>query len=170
MSSICVYVKSEDVKKHLASSLRSIEGLKDRFTFYGKTLTIMTGNIVEVVADAIVNASNTQLILGSGVSGAIRQKVGPRLQEEMSLIAEKRQLKPGDVVLTGSYDLITCKYIIHAATADGSERSVARAVANCMKICGNNNIASVAFPALGTGTGGLPMPDCARITIERIMS
>ena len=170
LDSIHIRIKSEDVREYLISRLPPAENLSEHFSFKGKTLSVITADIVEVMADAIVNASNTQLILGSGVSGAIREKAGPRLQEEMTFIGKNSPLRPGGVVLTDAYDLNTCRYIIHAATANGAKSSVERAVTNIMEICGKNNIIFVAIPALGTGTGGLPMSQCAGITTERIMT
>jgi O-acetyl-ADP-ribose deacetylase (regulator of RNase III) len=45
-------------------------------------LILIEGDITELDVDAIVNAANSQLQLGSGVAGAIREKGGPSIQEE----------------------------------------------------------------------------------------
>ncbi len=48
------------------------------------TCTVKQGNLLnEDNATFIVNASNTTLVLGSGVSAAFRKKCGMQLQQEM---------------------------------------------------------------------------------------
>lgn len=82
----------------------------------GTTKVCVTeGDICAVRADAIVNASNTQLRLGGGVSAAIRDACGPTLAAEMAALANRRPLADGDAVVTGSHGLQTARHIIHAA-------------------------------------------------------
>jgi O-acetyl-ADP-ribose deacetylase (regulator of RNase III) len=78
----------------------------DRFT-----IELAKGDITSLRVDAIVNAANTQLILGSGVAGAIRQRGGPSIQEECNQLAP---ISTGEAVITGGGKLLA-KYVIHAA-------------------------------------------------------
>ena len=43
-------------------------------------IELRQGDITEMEVDAVVNAANTDLILGAGVSGAIGRKGGPVIQ------------------------------------------------------------------------------------------
>lgn len=84
------------------------------------TVTVRQGNLVtEPGADFIVNASNTQLMLGSGVSAAFARHCGPRLQEAMThtLLACGR-LEKGDVVATETGEAENFDVALHAAVMD----------------------------------------------------
>ncbi|MHA1455243.1 MAG: macro domain-containing protein [Promethearchaeota archaeon] len=58
----------------------------DQRKIHKSNIKIIQGDITDMEVDAIVNAANAQLILGSGVAGAIRIKGGPKIQEECNLI------------------------------------------------------------------------------------
>ena len=83
--------------------------------------TVKQGDLLsEERATFIVNASNTQLILGSGVSMAFSHHCGDELQKEMSAKLEKlgTLLKKGDVVATSSGKAANFQYALHAAVMD----------------------------------------------------
>lgn len=166
-----IFVASEAVIEKLSNYFSSEVRMREEI-YLGKEndllVEIKTGDITEEFCDAIVNASNTLLKLGSGVSGAIRNKAGESFQEEMYQIAERKRLDNGDAVITGSHALRTCKYIIHAATVEGSEETVRMAIQNSLEICNDKQIKSVAFPALATGVGGMSKSLFARIFIEEV--
>jgi O-acetyl-ADP-ribose deacetylase (regulator of RNase III) len=169
MEKIKVVVRSENVKLHLEDQIPPGEVLRQESTVRDHQIVLATGDITEVKVDAIVNASNTRLVLGAGVSGSISAKAGLSLQSEMRKIALNRQLKSGDAVVTSSHSMTTCRHIIHAATAEGSAETVRSAVRNCLTICADTNIDSIAFPALGTGTGGLDVNTCAQAMIGELL-
>ena len=50
-------------------------------------IKLIQGDITDLNTNVVVNAANTQLILGGGVAGAIRRKGGPKIQEECNEIA-----------------------------------------------------------------------------------
>ena len=121
---------------------------------------VQIGDITTVQADTIVNASNSRLVLGAGVSGAIALVAGPGLQAEMSAMAP---IKPGQVVVTGAHGMPSARFILHAATASGQPDIISRALEGILEQCESLGLDSVALPALGTGTGGLSMERCARV-------
>ena len=79
-------------------------------------IEIALGDITEMDVDAIVNAANTDLKLGSGVAGAIRKKGGPSIQIECDKIGP---VGLGEAAATVGGDL-KVRYVIHAAGPDGS--------------------------------------------------
>ncbi len=85
------------------------------------TCTVKQGNLLdEESATFIVNASNTTMVLGSGVSAAFREKCGVILQQEMSskLKSLNQKLQKGDVIATSSGEASNFKYALHAAVMD----------------------------------------------------
>ena len=167
--SIKFVVGSREIKHYLEDQLPPRIPLRQVFAHQTHQLILSTGDITEVEADAIVNASNIHLKLGAGVSEAIAAKAGTGLQGEMSAIARMRSIGNGDAVITGAHLMTACRYIIHAATADGSAKTVSRAVSQCLDLCADRKIGSIAFPALGTGTGGLDEKDCADAMAKAVL-
>jgi len=161
-------VASRAVMDVLASLLPANNESEVRFQFGSTQLCVREGDLIAVGADAIVNASNTQLRLGGGVSAAIRQACGPGLAAEMSGIARRRSLADGDAVITGSHGLKTARHIIHVASAAGDAETVARSIRNVLRLSAQHRFNIVSTPALGTGTGGLPIAHFAEILVAEL--
>ena len=132
----------------------------------GKTLELTEGDITELNTDAIVNAANAQLILGSGVAGAIRSKGGPSIQEECNHIGGTYT---GGAAITGAGNL-KAKYVIHAVgpiMGEGNEdEKLKQAVLNSFKLADEYHLKSIAFPAISTGVFGYPIDKCAKIMLQ----
>src|SRR5207247_4457618 len=116
-------------------------------TINGVTLALMRGNIVEVQADAIVNAANSGLRGGGGVDGAIHRAGGP------SIMAECRKIggcSTGSAVATTAGSL-PAKYVFHAVGPiyEGStedERLLRSAYQSCLDLAEQYKVTSIAFP------------------------
>ncbi len=126
-------------------------------------IEIIQGDITDQPVDAIVNAANNDLILGSGVAGAIRTKGGPTIQEQCN---KHGPIKVGEAALTGAGDL-PAQFVIHAASMGfghpTTEESLVSSTKASLKIAGANQLKTIAFPALGTGVSGFPIDQCAQI-------
>ncbi len=162
---IACVVASSAVAGHLARYLPGDQRSRRDLRIGAVDVTLMVGDLVAVRADAIVNASNTRLELGGGVSGALRRACGERLQREMRALAP---IAPGGLAVTGPGDLATAGQILHVATASGEPDVVARAIEHLLAHCRRSMIPTVALPALGCGTGGLPVERCAAILRDAI--
>ena len=129
-------------------------------------IVIQKGDLTDFDGDAIVNAANTELILGSGVAGAIREKGGYQIQSECS---KTGSIPLGQATITPAGDLKT-KYVIHAAGMHLGERveteSLKQCTINSLKVADKYKIKTLAFPAIGTGFGGYPLDKCAEIMIS----
>ena len=130
------------------------------------TLELTEGDITEMGTDAIVNAANSQLILGGGVAGAIRNKGGPAIQAECDKIGGT--FVGGAVITTGGN--LNAKHVIHAVgprMGEGDEdQKLKNATLNSLKVADQNNLKSIAFCAISTGIFGFGIDRCAQIMLK----
>jgi O-acetyl-ADP-ribose deacetylase (regulator of RNase III) len=129
-------------------------------------IRLIEGDITDQEVDAIVNAANCALVLGSGVAGAIALRAGPTLAEECAAIGP---IEVGAAALTGAGDL-AARFVIHAVGmspgGEASAESVRSAVRSALKLAATEGLRTVALPAIGAGVGGLSLQRCAEISIE----
>ena len=132
-------------------------------------IKIIKGDITELKVDAIVNAANNKLVMGGGVAGAIKRKGGQIIEDEA---VKKAPIKIGEAVATSAGNLPS-KYVIHAATMDMSfktdEIKIRDSARNSLKAAQELKISSIAFPALGCGTGGFSMLASAKIMAQEVL-
>jgi len=131
-------------------------------------ILLSEGDITALAVDAIVNAANTDLRLGSGVAGAIRTRGGPAVQAECDAHGA---VPLGGAALTGAGEL-AARHVIHAAAlelgAPASEASIRSATRASLELARAHGLRSIAFPALGTGVGGFPVQRCAEVMFEEV--
>ena len=136
----------------------------------GTTVKLIQGDITEYDGDAIVNAANTELFLGAGVAGAIKRKGGDSLQKECYQIGS---VELGEAALT-SGGTLKVDYVIHAASMylgkSTEEDSLKKSIMNSLKRGSEKDLKSIAFPAIGTGIGGISKQVCAKIFTEVLFS
>ncbi|MDH3743628.1 MAG: macro domain-containing protein [Acidobacteriota bacterium] len=134
----------------------------------GAKLELLEGDITELDVEAVVNAANVELQLGSGVAGAIRKKGGPSIQKECNRIGGTAV---GTAVITGAGNL-EAKHVIHAVgpkMGEGDEdRKLSAAVRSALALADRHGLKSVALPAISTGVFGFPTDRCARVTLTEI--
>src|SRR6266496_902235 len=139
-------------------------------TINGVTLALMRGNIVEVQADAIVNAANSGLRGGGGVDGAIHRAGGPSIMEECRKIGG---CPTGEAVVT-SAGRLPAKYVFHAVGPiySGSlddQRLLTSAYQRCLNLAEQHQVKSISFPSLSTGIYGYPLELAAPIALRTII-
>jgi O-acetyl-ADP-ribose deacetylase (regulator of RNase III) len=131
-------------------------------------IEVVDGDVTALEVEAIANAANTQLRHGGGVAGAISRAAGPSLQAESD---QKAPIGLGEAVETGA-GALPARWVIHAATMElGGPTSadiVRRATASTLAKADELGARSLALVAFGTGVGGFPMDEAARIETEEV--
>jgi O-acetyl-ADP-ribose deacetylase len=131
-------------------------------------INIQQGDITQLDVDAIVNAANEHLDGGNGVDGAIHAAAGPKLLEECLALGG---CPTGEARLTKGYNL-KAKHIIHTVGPvwyDGTEdepQLLENCYRNSLQLACDNNIRTIAFPAISTGAYGFPPNQAASIAIK----
>jgi O-acetyl-ADP-ribose deacetylase len=130
---------------------------------------ISQGDITDMPVEAIVNPANTDLVMDTRVSGAIRRKGGERIQEECERLAP---LRLGATAVTTAGNL-KALFVIHAAAVRRGEKATAESIRlatrQILYRAEEKTIKSLALPAIGTGAAGFPVEDCAQIMLKAVL-
>jgi O-acetyl-ADP-ribose deacetylase (regulator of RNase III) len=133
-------------------------------------IKIVLGDITVLDVDGIVNAANEGLLPGGGVCGAIHRAAGPELAAACQPLAP---CPTGEARITQGFGL-KAKYVIHTVGPvwHGGNQGEAALLASCYRnsilLAVENNLASVAFPAISTGIFGYPEDRAAKIAVSTI--
>jgi O-acetyl-ADP-ribose deacetylase (regulator of RNase III) len=131
-------------------------------------IELWNGDICDLEVDAIVSPAVTSLWMSTGVAGELKRVGGDEIE-----FAALRQApaQPGDAIVTPAGRL-AARVVIHAVSLERDRRTNAqaidRAARSAMARARELGLASLAFPALGTGVGGFPLDEGARICVEAV--
>ncbi len=135
-------------------------------------IDIVEGDITRLDVDAIVNAANQMLSPGGGVCGAIHRAAGPELAE---VCASLGGCHTGEAKITPGFRLLA-RYVIHTVGPvwgggeSGEDRLLAACYRNSLALGADHGLASIAFPAISTGTFGFPPERAARIALRTVLA
>ncbi len=132
------------------------------------SIEVLDTDITALAVDAIANAANTQLLHGGGVAGAISRAGGPAVQRESN---SKAPIGLGDAVETTAGEM-PAQWVIHAATMElggpTSAEVIRRATASTLRRADQLGAKSLALVAFGTGVGGFPLAEAARLEVAEV--
>jgi O-acetyl-ADP-ribose deacetylase (regulator of RNase III) len=140
-----------------------------------KRIESIEADISTLALDAIVNAANEPLIMGGGVDGAIRRKAGREMEDDLRRIG---RCKTGSAVITKGHRL-AARFVIHTvapvwssggACVEDKERMLADCYRNSLSLAAEHDLASMAFPCIGTGVYAWPPDRAAEIALETVLS
>lgn len=138
----------------------------------GVTVECIQGDIIDQPdMDAIVNAANKDLRIGGGVAGAIHKAAGAGLEEECRPYAP---INPGQAVITGAHKLPN-RHVIHSlgpvyGVDEPSDEILASTYRNALQLADENELTSIAFPAISTGAFGYPKELAAQIAVKTVVT
>lgn len=134
------------------------------------TVEVVVSDITGMDVGAVVNSANTHLWMGGGLAGAIKKAGGQEIENEA---IRQGPLAVGDAVITGAGDL-KAESVIHAVVMGQDlktdEESIRRATRASLGLAEEKAIHSVAFPAMGTGVGGVSIFVSARAMIDETIN
>lgn len=135
------------------------------------TIELVQGDITQESTDAIVNAANSALAGGGGVDGAIHRAAGAT---ELQAACRKLGGCPtGEAKITPGFNL-KARYIIHAVgpvyepNSEESPRLLASAYRRSLEVAVENEVKTIAFPAISTGVYGYPMDKAAQVSLQAV--
>ena len=133
------------------------------------TFVVERGDITDAEVDAVINAANSELWMGAGVAGAMKRKGGVVIEEEA---LRQGPIEVGEAVLTVAGNL-PATHVIHAATMGKDLKTdpekIAAATRSTLALAEKHKLESIAFPALGSGVGGVPPAQCAEAMIPTVV-
>ena len=130
-------------------------------------IEIKQGDITKEKVDAIVNAANESLMGGGGVDGAIHQTAGPELKEYNKKIAP---CPTGEARISPGFNL-PAKHVIPTVGPvwQGGDKNEDTLLANCYKnslqVALENDVKTIAFPAISTGVYNFPLERATKIAL-----
>ncbi len=135
-------------------------------------IEVIKGDITLLHVDAIVNAANKSLLGGGGVDGAIHRAAGPEL---LQACIPLNGCLTGEAKITPGFNL-PAHYVIHTVGPvyrdgkHGEPELLKNCYQNALQLAVNNNIRTIAFPAISTGVYGYPQEKAAAIAVETVRS
>jgi O-acetyl-ADP-ribose deacetylase (regulator of RNase III) len=133
------------------------------------SVAIERGDITDWEVDAIVNAANSTLAMGTGVAGAIKRKGGVIIEEEAM---RQGPVEVGEAVLTPGGNL-AATHVIHAAVMGPDLKTDAATITTATRavlaLADKHRLTSLALPALGTGVGHVPPRDSAEAMVKTVV-
>jgi O-acetyl-ADP-ribose deacetylase (regulator of RNase III) len=132
------------------------------------SIEVLQADVTKLEVDAVANAANTELRHGGGVAAAIARAAGPDLERESR---ERAPIGLGEAVETTAGDM-PARWVIHAATMElggpTSAEVIEGATESTLAVADRLGARSLALVAFGTGVGGFPLDEAARLMVGAV--
>ncbi|KAH9495446.1 Core histone macro-H2A.1 [Bulinus truncatus] len=146
--------------------------LSEKKLFLGQKLTVMQGDIVKMVSDAIVHPTNSSYHLGGEVGQAILKAGGKEFQQEVdTLLKTQGSIATAEAAICPAHKF-SSKYVIHVNSPvwseNNSQQNLDKAVKNVLKLADDKLLKSLAIPSISSGNAGFPKQTAAQIILASI--
>ncbi|KAM3607753.1 uncharacterized protein V6R79_013164 [Siganus canaliculatus] len=147
----------------------------------GVRVSVWKADLTEFSADAVVNVANEALQHIGGLALALSTAGGPQIQTESDdHINVYGNVKTGDAIVTTAGKL-KCKKIIHAVgpqlpfnphryDVDQAEPLLKRTIFSILDRVEENQLETVAIPAISSGIFNYPLPQCADTIVKAVIN
>jgi O-acetyl-ADP-ribose deacetylase (regulator of RNase III) len=135
--------------------------------YQGGKFAVTVGDITKLEVDAIVNSTNPGFVRGFGVDHAIHEAAGPELEKATAGLGHASF---GEARITAGFEL-PAKHVIHVVSPvwkdghKGEEAQLEKAYREALGVAASNDVKTVAFPAISTGTYAFPIENATRIAL-----
>ena len=137
-------------------------------------LELIHGDIMEAKVDAIVNPTDLVLSGAGGLDLVIRQAAGSEVDRACEEIREDHGgCQTGEAVITAAGSL-SAEYIIHTVGpvwtggGIGEPKLLESCHRECLQLAVENEIRSIAFPAISAGTFKYPFEEAAPVALNAV--
>lgn len=132
-------------------------------------IEIQHGNLIKVIADAIVNPTNSFGWMGGSSASAIKRVEGKKIEDD---VKAKAPLEIGTAIATPAgklpYKAIIHSPVVISPTDTAEPYNVAMSVQGALILADDKGFKIIAMPGMGTGVGSFPIKDAAKVMITEI--
>ncbi|CAG5126781.1 unnamed protein product [Candidula unifasciata] len=146
--------------------------LSEKKLLHGQKLTVMQGDLVKTLADAIVNPTNSTYYMGGEVGQAIQKAGGKEFQQEVDdLLNNQGNIATAEAAICPAHNF-AAKFVIHVNSPkwndNNSQQHLDKAVKNVLKLADDKQLKSLALPSISSGRAGFPKQTAAQIILASI--
>ncbi|XP_033754341.1 core histone macro-H2A.1-like isoform X1 [Pecten maximus] len=155
-----------------ATAAGSFTILSEKKLFLGQKMTVIQGDLVKIMSDAIVHPTSSAFYMGGEVGSAIEKAGGKEFRKEVDeLYKSNGALDTAGAAICPGHNF-PAKYVIHVNGPSwgttNSQQLLEKAVKNVLTLADEKNLKSIAIPSIGSGNAGFPKQTAAQIILKAI--
>ncbi|XP_060066597.1 core histone macro-H2A.1-like [Ylistrum balloti] len=155
-----------------ATAAGSFTILSEKKLFLGQKMTVIQGDLVKILSDAIVHPTSSAFYMGGEVGSAIEKAGGKEFRKEVDeLYKSNGALDTAGAAICPGHNF-PAKYVIHVNGPSwgttNSQQLLEKAVKNVLTLADEKNLKSIAIPSIGSGNAGFPKQTAAQIILKAI--